>query len=184
MNAPEQLQNVGEIDRKTRRAIVTAELTHAELLARLRYCPKTGAFTWARRVANCLRGGEQAGCIDSYGYRLISIRGVPFKAHKLAWFYMTGEWPREQIDHINGEKDDNRWTNLREAPGSINHENRRAAKRGSKTGYLGVTFERGKYRAAIATNRREVKLGTFKTAEEASAAYLDAKRVMHKGGTL
>jgi hypothetical protein len=77
-----------------------------------------------------------AGKINSKGYRLIGVDGRWHKAHRLAWLYMTGSWPREQIDHINLIKNDNRFENLREATQTQNHANTRARRRGLK----GITW--------------------------------------------
>jgi hypothetical protein len=99
---------------------------------------------------------------------------------------VTGDWPADQLDHINGDKLDNRIANLREVSNQENTQNYRKAKRNSKTGYLGVCHEpRGNsYVAYLRIDGRTRNLGTYQTPKEAHAAYLSAKRQHHQGCTL
>jgi hypothetical protein len=99
---------------------------------------------------------------------------------------MTGEWPGGVIDHINGNRADNRWQNLRPSDATLNQQNQRKAKTGNITGLLGVALckESGKYIAQITHEYRHFHLGKFNTPEEAYAAYLGAKRVIHKACTI
>lgn len=152
-----------------------------ELLA---YDPLTGAFVWRRKI-NHAKPGDAAGHLNrTLGYVMIGVAGRCYWAHRLAWLHVTGEWPERGIDHINGVKHDNRWSNLREATQGVNNQNQRRAHRDSLTGVLGVTKKRRKYRAQIVLNRKTNYLGTFDTPELAHAAYLAAKRRMHEGGTI
>lgn len=89
-------------------------LTSEVLREKLLYDPITGTFTHLRNHAK-VKAGQQAGSLDDRGYRQIVISGKFYYAHRLAWFYMTGEWPVSEVDHKNLEKDDNVWTNLRAA---------------------------------------------------------------------
>ena len=88
---------------------------------------------------------------------------------------MTGEWPRGVVDHINGNKMDNRWANLRDVTQSVNMQNQRKATRANKTGYLGVSPSGDKFVATITTNKAKRSLGRFDDLRHASAAYLRAK---------
>jgi len=98
---------------------------------------------------------------------------------------MTGFWPENQIDHINGARADNRFTNLREATNKENSENIKRARRSNKsTEVLGVYTRGLKFRAQITHAGKIQRLGTFKTAEEAHQAYLTAKRDLHLFNTL
>ena len=99
-----------------------------------------------------------------------------FYAHRVAWLLHYGEWPDDEIDHINGVKDDNRISNLRNVDRKTNVENRRAVR--------GYHKSVGGYTSYLKHHGRQLYLGYFKTAEEARAAYLKAKRKLHKGCTI
>jgi hypothetical protein len=151
----------------------------------LDYDPETGVFRWkAVSSKNQVRVGDVAGCVETNGYRRIRVYGRAYQAHRLAWLHVYGRWPVGEIDHINGAKDDNRISNLREATRSENLQNQRRATRGSKTGFLGVYPSFGKFGAQIMLAGKTRHIGTFETAEQAHAAYVRAKRELHPGGTL
>lgn len=114
----------------------------------------------------------------------ITLKGKDYLSHRLAWFYMTGAWPEQEIDHINGVRDDNRFANLREADRQINCQNVRKPYKNNRTGLLGVKPSLGKFVARIYVDGKERHLGTFKTPGLAHAAYVAAKRELHKGGTI
>lgn len=147
--------------------MTTPLLTVDRLHEVLDYNPETGVFT--RRVT---RPGRVAGSVNSTGYLQIEIGGRTYCAHRLAWLYTYGEWPPNELDHINRNKSDNRISNLRPATRQQNCWNTR---RHFKTKPKGVSFEpqrRGKkYRASIQGRERRLSLGLFNTAEEAHAAY-------------
>ena len=95
---------------------------------------------------------------------------------------MKGEWPKEDIDHKNNIRDDNRWTNLREAKNSINQENLHKPYKNNRSGFLGVSIDNGKYYAAkIQVNKKQYRIGIFHTPELAHAAYVKTKRKLHRG---
>lgn len=155
-------------------------LTQSRLKELLHYCPVTGVFTWivARQRARC---GDAAGRINHDGYRQIGIDGKRYSTHRLAWLYMTGEWPERQIDHRNGVRDDNRWSNLREATNAENGQNR-GVRSNSTSGFMGVTWSKklGMWQAQIGIAGRVKYLGYFTTQEDAHAAYLAAKAKHHQ----
>ena len=154
----------------------SAPLTAERLRNVLDYIPETGGFEWAVSMGNGGGvAGRDAGSDHRHGYRMITIDGERYLAHRLAFFYMTGRMPTEHIDHINGQKDDNRWQNLREATRSQNGANRGANKRNT-SGYKGVTWDknRSKWSAAIMCQGQPYNLGGFDTPEEAHEAYKKA----------
>lgn len=87
------------------------------------YDEVSGKLTWKVNRGSRGRIGNEAGTIQPDGYRRVAINGKTCAAHRLIWFYQTGKWPKDQIDHINGIRDDNRFCNLREANNSQNMMN-------------------------------------------------------------
>lgn len=150
----------------------------------LSYNKNTGVFKWKTTRENAIKIGTEAGGFDKNGYKVISFFGRKYKAHRLAWLYVTGRMPKAQIDHINGKHSDNRFINLREAKGSINQENKRIPRVDNALGILGVSIRHGKYLAQIQVYGKKYWIGLFKSPEEASSAYMKAKRKLHKGCTL
>lgn len=138
------------------------------------YNPDTGLFT--RKIAT--RGsaaGKSMGCINREGYVIFMIDYRLYLAHRVAWVWMTGNWPTKHIDHINCKRSDNRWENLREATQSQNMINSKKTSRNT-SGYKGVFFDNGRWRSVIQFEYRTVYLGSFKTPQEAHAAYCKAAR--------
>jgi HNH endonuclease/AP2 domain len=122
--------------------------------------------------------GALAGVLNSRGYRVIKIGWRMYGAHRLAFLWMEGRWPMEEIDHANGDKTDNRWSNLREATQSQNTTNARTSIRNT-SGYKGVSMDRSKprqkkWRATIEVDGRTISLGYFDTPERAFIAYIFA----------
>lgn len=158
-------------------------LTVDHLRRLVRYDQDTGTFTALADRGKIRRGDLIRGSL-SHGYSMIFIEWTRYSAHRLAWFYMTGEWPSGPIDHRDGVKDNNRWSNLRAVTQGVNLQNQRTARRNNRTGLLGVgraDSETNPFRARIVLDGKERHLGCFKTADEASAAYLTAKRELHVG---
>ena len=120
------------------------------------------------------------------GYLRIAIDGKRYYAHRLAWLFVTGSWPDNEIDHVNGIPTDNRWSNLREASSTLNKQNMRRAKSNSKSRVLGVSWDasREKWTARIRVLGSYRYLGRFSTADEAGLAYVAAKREFHEGCTI
>jgi hypothetical protein len=142
---------------------------------RLYYDPNIGIFTWIKVAWNKTQWiGKEAGCIDpSNGYVVIKIDGVVYRAHRLAWIYMTGIDPGEQIDHVNLVRNDNRFSNLREASHTQQQQNGPLWS-SNTSGHKGVTRVRNKWRAQIGKDNRMIYLGDFSSKEEAAAAYRKA----------
>lgn len=167
-------------------------LTAERLRELLRYNPETGVFTWRVKRGIAL-AGSIAGNKNRNGYVNIYVDNRPYRAHRLAWLYVYGSFPKQDIDHINGVRHDNRIANLRDVSTSHNMMNQRRARTDNKLGLLGVhvrTPERPHhkiskpYRAMIYVAGKRVNVGSFATAEEAHAAYLEAKRRLHPTSTL
>jgi hypothetical protein len=157
-----------------------SRLTAARLKELLNYDPETGVFTWASSPHRNDLVGKQAGGVTDRGYIKIRLDGIKHRAHRLAWMYVHGHWPKDRIDHINGDTTDNRIANLREAMQHENGQNRRVSK-SSAAGLLGVCKQQNnKWVAVICLHRKRHYLGTFATPEEAHQAYLQAKAVMHE----
>ena len=158
-----------------------ADLTAERLRELLHYDPETGVFTVKVATSSRSRVGGQPGNLHPYGYLKIGLDGKLHAAHRLAWLYMTDEWPTHEIDHINRVKDDNRWANLRDVPSAINQQNK---VRASKSGLAGVSPDGHRWRSQITTGGVTKWLGRFDTPEEAHAVYVEAKRKLHEGCTI
>jgi hypothetical protein len=145
-----------------------------------------GILRWKVAPCNRVQVGDSAGCLAANGYVLIRLKNKLLKAHRVVWALHFGKWPKEDIDHINGNKSDNRLANLREVDRSTNNENQRGPGNANKTGFLGVYFnnQKQKYQAAIYVKGVKKHLGFFDAPEEGHQAYLKAKRVLHAGNTL
>ena len=152
--------------------------THERVREALSYNPETGVFTWLVRASTKIRVGDVAGS-SAEGYWRIKLDGKTYRAHQLAWLYMTGAWPTHEVDHINGVRDDNRWVNLRDVPRLTNQWNTVAPQRSSTTGVRGVERSKDGWTARIRVNGCRKYLGRFATIEEASAAYWAAKAEYH-----
>jgi hypothetical protein len=161
-------------------------LTAERLRELLEYDPETGVFT--RKTDIILRNGlcvARAGDIAGYvsqGYRLCSVDSRVYKTHRLAWLYVYGEWPHQNIDHINGDRTDNRIANLRDVSQLVNTQNQR--KGYGVSGLIGAHKCAKGWQSAIRSEGRLINLGTYHTPEEAHAVYVEAKRRLHLGNTL
>lgn len=161
--------------------MANTKLTPERLRQLLNYDPQTGVFTHACRKKR-VRLGSVAGTLEVKGYWKHRIDGETHRGHRLAWLYFYGEWPAGHIDHINGNRSDNRIANLRDVTALENRQNIRKAN--SATGFLGVYKLRDKFVALIGHQYKNIRLGAFDTAEEAHEAYLTAKRRLHAGNML
>lgn len=156
-------------------------LTQARLKVLFAYNPETGVFVRLTSQANGLHAGDVAGSISTSGYHTLKVDNRPYLASRLAWLYMTGEWPIADVDHVNMDKTDTRWSNLRPASRMQNSANRSVSRR-STTGFKGV-FRRNRpvnpFAAAIRVAGHLHHIGVFPTAEAAHAAYLERAREVH-----
>lgn len=152
-------------------------MTKHELLRELKrtynYNPDTGFFT--RILKTTYRNnigdiaGENAKDVDYVG---VYINKRNYVAHRLAWLYMTGDWPKDQIDHINRIRNDNKWSNLRECTQAQNVRNTASGKK-NKSGYKSVHWRAGakKWMASITFKGELIKLGLFECRHDAARAY-------------
>lgn len=156
-----------------------ALLTLDRLKELFHYNPETGKFTRLTSAGGA-HVGDEPGYMHDHGYRIISIGGVKYRAHRLAWFYMTGEWPKEDVDHRNTIPDDNRWENLREATDAQNLQNIGMPKHNT-SGLKGASWreDKQKWRGSICSNGKWRHLGYFATKEEAHEAYCKAARELN-----
>jgi hypothetical protein len=154
-------------------------LTHERLLSVLHYDPATGRFTWLVQISN-ISAGSEAGSDHGNGYIEIGLDGTSHFAHRLAWFYMTGEWPSGQIDHRDLDRSNNRWRNLRPATHGQNVHNSGPRKNNSH-GFKGAFFSKKarKWGAQIMFRRQKYSLGYFDTPQEAHAAYAQKAIELH-----
>ena len=171
----------------TKQEAAMRQALEAETLKQmLWYDPATGVFRWRHEQNNNrLKPWSVAGYRGGEGYWHIRIGGKAHRAHRLAWLYMTGQWPDRLIDHINGVRDDNRFANIRQANDAVNAQNQRRACVDSKTALLGVFFDSKRtnkpFYSTIGVNKKKIWLGRFETAEQAHQAYVNAKRQLHEG---
>jgi hypothetical protein len=145
-------------------------ITAERLREALHYDPETGSFTW-RINRRAIRAGNAAGTKKSNGYIQIRIDQKTYLAHRLAWLYMTGDWPPHTIDHSNTDVSDNRFRNLREATQSQNNGNANLTKKNT-SGRKGVSWKksRGKWVASI----HQKHIGIFENLDDAAKAYAKA----------
>jgi hypothetical protein len=142
-------------------------LSQERLKYLLHYDPETGIFTH-RVTRSGVVAGSRAGTIGASGYIGLRIDGERHSAHRLAFLWMTGQFPANEVDHINRVRHDNRWINLRPA---TRQENCRNFPLKSRDLPRGVYRSGPKYRVRIRSNGRSIHLGSFATVEEASRVY-------------
>ena len=155
-------------------------ITEIRLKELLKYDPINGIFTWK------IKGRKKiVGCINQKtGYLVIRLDNKLYQSHRLAFLYMTGTIPK-YVDHIDCNKLNNKWKNLRSATKSQNEMNK-PKKITNTTGYKGVVFVKARvhldnpWKAQITHNRKQISLGYFKTAESASIAYNEAALILFK----
>ena len=154
------------------------ELTAEYLRSVLHYDQETGIFTRKVSTARNVKAGDVAGCQNGRGYLQIRVCSRKHLAHRLAWLHTHGVWPKDQIDHINRIRTDNRLANLREVTHKQNGQN--ASKRSdNKSGHPGVSWKKqnSKWQVKIMHNRKDIHLGYFATIEEALSARKAAEKL-------
>lgn len=145
---------------------------------KLYYDKTTGKFQYYKPMGKAV-GRDQAGNVDKRGYRYISYKGRRYKAARLAWWFVTGEWPSQEIDHADRDRDNNAWSNLRPASRAENLWNRGQLS-SNTSGCKGVDFKRGKWRSRISIpGKGRIELGYFHSMEEAYRAYCEAAELHH-----
>jgi hypothetical protein len=150
-------------------------ITGERLRKLLDYNPETGVFVWRVSAGRRAKEGARAGHRLPSGYRVIQISGGYYREHRLAWLYMTGEWPPQEIDHRNLVRDDNRAKNLRLATSAQNQANKGVLPNNT-SGFKGVSRAGGRWKAEIGIDGKRRYLGLFDTLVEAHDAYNEAAR--------
>lgn len=165
----------------TKGLTLTITLTATRAGALLAYDPATGALTWLSNGRSATRGHPK-------GYLCVTVAGKTYLAHRVAWLMVNGDWPKHQIDHLNGIRNDNRIANLRDVEGRVNYQNQRAARSNNKScGLLGVTWDKSRnaWKASIRAHDGSNRfLGRFNDPFVAHQAYLTVKRDLHPGCTI
>jgi hypothetical protein len=155
-------------------------LTYQKVQRLLAYNPSTGDITW--KVNKVPRGkkGAIAGCTRDDGYIVVGIGGKMYLAHRLAFLLQTGKWPKEQMDHIDMNPSNNRWSNLREATHAQNLFNQKHNKK-NRAKQKGIYKRKdcNRWSAMIQKDKKVIYLGLFKTKNAAAAAYKTAAHKYH-----
>jgi hypothetical protein len=155
---------------------------------RFDYNPETGVVTYSGRERAHLspsmrsrKTGRPVGWRDTHGHLNVKINNKDYLLHRVIWLHQFGEWPDGVVDHVNGNKQDNRMSNLRLVSQGINCQNNHKGLKGSFSGTLGVSpgITPGTWLANIRANKHAMRLGTFNSKEEAYDAYLNAKALVH-----
>lgn len=142
-------------------------IKHSDLLKYLHYNPNTGHLTWINKIAKNTILNTRAGCLEKTGYRSIKLFGKKYLEHRLIWFYVHGEFPKQQLDHINQIRDDNRIINLREVSISENARNR--SQQNSRLKERGIWYckRRKRYIAEIRLMGKKIYQKSFTDIDEA-----------------
>jgi len=146
-------------------------ITQEKLKELLSYDQTTGVFVRLVTVNNRSKVGAVVGSPDKDGYLKMGIKGKTYRLHRLAFLFVEGYIPENQVDHKNGVVTDNRWENLREVSGLCNLQNCKMSKN-NKSGFNGVAWAKhaGKWRASIQINKKVIHIGLYKTATDAAVA--------------
>lgn len=160
-----------------------AQITRERLMQVFSYDKDSGQFTRLEFPKNVRTIKSPTSTVYVQGYVQLCIDGTRYRAHRLAWLYHYGTLPDDFIDHINGQRDDNRIANLRVVTNAVNMQNVHSQYKNSRSGLTGAKWHKKqrKFVAAISVNGRPKHLGTFSTAEEARTAYIEAKKKYHPG---
>jgi hypothetical protein len=160
------------------------DVTKEEVQEFIAYDPETGIFVWKVARPRGVKAGRRADRDNQAGgYRKVHLNGRYYQASRLAWLLGHGHWPPDQVDHINGDRGDNRLANLRECSQSESMANVRRQKNNT-TGFKGVSYVESqngpnKFKATIKKDNQSIFLGWFKTRKEAFAARMGAAAAVH-----
>lgn len=145
------------------------------------YCPVTGVITWRKTRNNRSNVGARVGTLNKDGVWQLSFGYKTYLQHRVAWLYMTGNWPSQVVDHIDGNLANNAWANLRDVSQSVIRQNMRVASSGTVIGNMGVFNARGNWQYAINTMGVTLLSGRFKSAKDAHIEYEIAKQIWNEG---
>ena len=152
-------------------------LTHDRLLSIIKYLPETGEMVniVPRKNSKCV--GEKLGARSGNGQIMLSVDGRAYQMHRLAWFWMTGEWPKNLIDHKDRDPTNNKWSNLRESDRAQNGHNANK-KRNNTTGITGIWYckKRKKYIAEIFVRGVKISLGASEDKQVAAELRAEAEK--------
>lgn len=157
------------------------KITYEELTNYLSYNPTTGVFNWVITKSPFLKNKKTCGNIDKNGYLIIRINYKAYKAHRLAWFIYYKQWPIGEIDHINGNRLDNKITNLRDIKSRLNKANKPSHRNGQLVGAHKCNTKDNKYYAKLTYKYKQYYLGKYDTELEAHIAYLKKWRELEYG---
>jgi hypothetical protein len=154
------------------------DLTADFLRSILDYAPDTGVLSWCADLNRPGRAFGLAGTISRSGYIQIGINNKLYLGHRIAWLHFHGKWPKQFLDHANGNRTDNRIVNLREASRADNNRNRALSAHNS-SGFKGVVVRPdGRISARIGMDGKQIHLGYFASLQDANSAYeAEAKRI-------
>lgn len=153
-------------------------MTQDELKSILHYDLDTGLFTWLISPAKQTLIGTVAGHRNEKGYIKIGYKRKIYAAHRLAWLYVTGEWPVDQIDHWDLIKDNNRWLNLRECSNRENQFNQNV-RIDNLLGVRNISKRKGKFMVRFQYNGKHRSFGTFSSLEEAKTRADHLRKELH-----
>lgn len=151
-------------------------LSAKDLRELIDYNESTGVFQW-KKPRRGIQTNKPLGSDNGFGYLRITVLGKSYYAHRLAWLYVYGKWPKNEIDHINGVKNDNKIKNLRDVSGIANLQNKLKCQKNSKSQTLGVSWHKKakKWQAHVCVYKQRKYLGLFNSIEEAHQKYIEEK---------
>lgn len=161
-------------------------LTSSRLKEILHYDEITGQFTYVVSRGK-FKSGDPAGTLLEDGRIDIHIDYKVNRAHRLAWLYVTGEWPKNEIDHKDGNPSNNAFSNLRDVTSTVNKQNQKVAKAGKKySALLGAQWckQSQKWKSSIKSCGKIIHIGFFDSEQAAHEGYVKAKRELHEGCTI
>lgn len=147
---------------------MSKQLTSERVRELLDYDDATGNLIWRIDRTGGTKAGDVAGSVKNHGYRMVKLDGSLYQAHRVVWLHQTGEWPTNEIDHVDRNPLNNRLENLRDVDRSVNTANREAW---GTVGFKGVIRHKNRFVASITIDREHIHIGSFLTPEEAFEAF-------------